>query len=221
MGWEEEFALGLAAGAVATYAVLVTLRWVLARREAPRAGALPASVFGYGSEGSPPPSREGRPGTVSSPGADLWPGLPAPALTPNGPAASDHTLPVEALPTPSQVRLSGRIVLHLFFLGRIGPDDVGLPGGTQQGIGDALRAEQSAVSKVLRRLVAAEVLVVSRRHVRGRERRLNVYTLTRRGELLAHELRARMPPPTDGPPRVRVVHREGPAPPREPTPSAK
>jgi DNA-binding MarR family transcriptional regulator len=115
--------------------------------------------------------------------------LPAAApLTPHpGPYAPAS--PKTAV-TREQVALSQRILVHLFRLGRIGPDEVGLPTATQRGIGEALHAEQSAVSKALSRLVAAEVVVVRRRHVRGGDRRVNVYTLTRRGELVVHELRA-------------------------------
>lgn len=93
--------------------------------------------------------------------------------------------------TPERVGLSKRVVEHLFQQGRLGPDDVGSPTATQRGMQLALGANQSALSKVLRRLEVAGVVEVTKRHVTGGERRLKVYGLTRRGELLAHDLRRR------------------------------
>jgi hypothetical protein len=103
--------------------------------------------------------------------------------------------PTGALPDPPTVRLSRRIVVHLAAVGRLDPDGVASLGATQRGIGDALAADQSAVSKVLRRLEAAGVVEVTRAHVRGLDRRVNVYGLTRRGMAIAREVRIRTAPP--------------------------
>jgi len=91
--------------------------------------------------------------------------------------------------------------VHLFVFRGMGPDDLARPETTQLGISAMLRADQRAVSKVLRRLVAAGVVLEERRHVRGGARRVKVYTLTHRGEVLAVDLRRRVPSlRTMGPP---------------------
>ena len=87
--------------------------------------------------------------------------------------------------------MSERILLVLAREGRLGDDTLVRPVRTQAGLVDALASNQSAVSKVLRRLVAAELLTEERRHVAGRNQRLKVYALTRRGEQLARELARR------------------------------
>ena len=51
-----------------------------------------------------------------------------------------------------------------------------------------LSATQGAVSKVLRRLTAADVVRPQRRHVPGRSRRVKVYLLTFRGDELVREI---------------------------------
>ena len=199
MGWVEDFAIGAAAGAVVVYLLLSGLRWARDRTAGSAdGGRVPDALFapdpigpvgdGHVLRGEPDP----RPGTV-------WPGLPYPSGIPGARPEvgrpSDGPRPASASET---ITLSRRIVVHLFGLGRAGVDAPGRPEATQQGICAALSAEQSAVSKVLRRLVAAEVVEVARRHVRGRDRRVYVYALTRRGELLAHELRSRALAPGGG-----------------------
>lgn len=91
-----------------------------------------------------------------------------------------------------QVQLALRLIVHLSGVSPPGDDGLGRPDSTQQGIADALGVTQGAVSKVLRRLRAVEVLRTERRHVPGRTYRVRVYLLTRRGELLAGEIRARL-----------------------------
>jgi len=87
--------------------------------------------------------------------------------------------------------MSERIVLALAREGRLGEDSPVRTARTQAGLAEALGSNQSAVSKVLRRLVVAELLTEERRHVQGRNQRLKVYALTRRGEQLARDLARR------------------------------
>lgn len=94
-------------------------------------------------------------------------------------------------PGDERVRLALRVVV---FLDRLGPPNDGgaaAPESTQQGIAVALSATQGAVSKVLDRLVAASIVVQDRRHVRGRDRRVRVYYLSRAGVGLAREVEQR------------------------------
>ena len=93
--------------------------------------------------------------------------------------------------SPDVIRLSERIVLVLAREGRLGEDTLARATRTQAGLSGALESNQSAVAKVLRRLVAAGLLTEERRHVQGRNQRLKVYALTRRGEQLARELARR------------------------------
>jgi DNA-binding MarR family transcriptional regulator len=95
------------------------------------------------------------------------------------------------LVSTDQIRLSESIVIALAREGRLGDDSPVRSARTQAGLASALSSNQSAVSKVLRRLVAAELLTEQRRHVQGRSQRLKVYALTRRGELLAREVARR------------------------------
>ncbi len=120
-----------------------------------------------------------------------------------GPSSPERSPPTErprgptppggspAGPTPEHVRLAIRLVLHLEAVGPPPRDGEAPTALTQAGIGAALAATQGAVSKVLRQLVAAEVVRRERLHAARMVRRVRVYSLTRRGELLAGELRAR------------------------------
>jgi Transcriptional regulator PadR-like family len=99
-------------------------------------------------------------------------------------------------PREGEIRLSLRIVVHLSGVRPVGDDGVGPLEATQEGMSVALAVTQGAVSKILRRLVAAEVVRPERRHDRGQNRRVKVYALTHRGESLAREIRQRfgLPP---------------------------
>lgn len=110
----------------------------------------------------------------------------APAAAPTAPAAG---APAAKPPTTEALRISQRVVLHLGVQGVLGPHDVASLGFTQPGISKALGIRQNALTNVLRRLVAAGVIVEDVRHVQGQPRRLKVYQLTPRGEALARELR--------------------------------
>ncbi len=124
-----------------------------------------------------------------------------PATAVVGPGVAPKSEPVpgpdggsDASATPvssEQVHLSERILVLLAREGRLTDESTARPIRTQGGLVEALGSNQSAVSKILRRLVAAELLTEERRHVRGRDRRLKVYALTRRGELLAREVARR------------------------------
>jgi DNA-binding MarR family transcriptional regulator len=199
-----DFALGLALGALVMFGVRALLRRILSARAvraeeitippsllAPIPTVVPAGPHPEAGPGGVPPAPRADPEVVG----------PV-VVVPPAPVGSDPYPIAYAPPRDEEVHLSQRIVVHLFLLGRADPDDVGHPGSTQRGIGTALHADQSAVSKALRRLAAAGVVEVGRRHVRGGERRVNVYSLTRRGELLAREIRAHMPRPAPGAPRA-------------------
>ncbi len=82
-------------------------------------------------------------------------------------------------------------MLHLYSLGRIGPDEVADVGFTQKGIARATGLRQSSLTNVLARLRATGALEVDRRHVSGEPRRINVYRLTALGEAVARDLRKR------------------------------
>ena len=91
-------------------------------------------------------------------------------------------------PNDERVQLALRVVV---FLGRLGPPNNGGTArweSTQRGLAQQLSVTQGAVSKVLARLVAAEVVQRERRHVHGAPRRVKVYFLTRQGEVLAREI---------------------------------
>jgi DNA-binding MarR family transcriptional regulator len=215
MVWVEEFSFGIVVGAAAAYGAWTAVRYLRSRgdvRSDPL--AIPAGATGSYVADIPDSASAG---FASDEGVRAGgPGRERPLLSgvANGPIA-DGGRSLPAAPHPSvgeDVRLSKRIVLHLFLLGRIGPDDVGHPGATQRGIGTVLQAEQSAVSKVLNRLAAAGVVEVGRRHVRGQDRRVNVYTLTRQGEALARDIRSRLSPGAGEVPRHLPSHRAVPAP---------
>jgi len=125
---------------------------------------------------------------------------PPPSAVPSGPMSASAprerapTAPRPRAPAPGDaLKLSQRIVLHLASQGNPGPYEVAPPGATQAGMIAALGVRQNALTNVLRRLEDGGVLAVEVRHVRGQPRRLKVYQLTPRGELLARELRHRPP----------------------------
>jgi DNA-binding MarR family transcriptional regulator len=91
----------------------------------------------------------------------------------------------------ASVRLSERVIDHLRRQPRTGPYDIAPAGMSQAGMVEALGASQSAVAKVVRRLVASGVLLESREHVQGAPTRLKVYRLTPLGEALARDIRQR------------------------------
>ena len=123
---------------------------------------------------------------------------------------SEAVAPPQVAPR-AEARLSERVLVQLAREGRLDPDAPVRPGRTQAGLAEAVESNRNAVSKVLRRLVAAGVVSEERRHVSGLSQRVKVYDLTRRGELLAREvarrrnqslLPVRTPTPVDGRPET-------------------
>jgi DNA-binding PadR family transcriptional regulator len=133
--------------------------------------------------------------TAPAPRAGVEP-LAAP-LSPGATVERADPAPATAASAEEGLGLARRIILHLAGLGRLGYDEVARVGFTQQDMASALSARQGSLVRVLRRLEAAEVLTVDRRHVSGVPRRLKVYRPTSLGESIARDLRH----PTDGAPR--------------------
>jgi CRP-like cAMP-binding protein len=119
-------------------------------------------------------------------GVPTWTPPPSVAIGPPGPRTD-------------QVRLSLRIVIHLDRVGPPNEDGAARPESTQQGMAETLQTTQGAVSKVLRRLVAVDVVRQQRHHVRGVDRRVRVYFLSPRGAELAQAIRQRFGLPSARP----------------------
>ena len=110
------------------------------------------------------------------------------------PAAGPVGRPPKGL--SDQVRLALRLVVQLDFLGEPGPDRDARSETTQEGLAESLRVTQGAVSKVLARLLAVEVVLCERRHVRGRPRRVRIYFLSAQGRVLARQIEQRFDVPS-------------------------
>jgi hypothetical protein len=187
-----DFAVGLAAGlgvAAGLYAVL----WWLGRRQRARAES---------SMGAPIE----RPELAAEPGSPM--AVEALPAAPRSEAAvpkiekevADPSGTIEVTPNPSArpratpsgtLRLSQRVILHVYAQGAWPPGEVAPGGLCQAGMVEALGIPQTGLAAVLRRLEAAGVLLGERAHVRGHDRRLKVYRLSSRGMDLAQELRRR------------------------------
>lgn len=164
------FILGAVAGAGGAGAIWLTARWV-ARRTRASAQSVASSA-----EAEPP---------LALPG-------PAPVVLVREPATTERIVdPPPPGPVADLLRLSERVVIQLARLGRLEPDAPAQRERTQQGLAEATSSNQSAVSKVLRRLVAAEVISEDRRHIVDSSQRMKAYALTRKGELLAREVARR------------------------------
>jgi PKD repeat protein len=88
-----------------------------------------------------------------------------------------------------RIPLSQRIILYLIGQPQLGPDDTATVAFTQAGMTDALGVQQGPLSNVLRRLTYSGILKGELGHVQGSSRRLNVYRLTPKGEIVAVKLR--------------------------------
>jgi DNA-binding MarR family transcriptional regulator len=172
-----DLAVGIAVGGAAGLAVRIL--WERYRR--PR-GSL--------STRPPPP----RPTPAVEPTPQVAPG-PEPAPVSPSRASPVRTADGSAIRADAvSLRISQRIVLHVYAQGRIARDDVAPSGLCQAGMSEALDEPQTHLAKPLARLVAGGVLLVDRRHVSGKSRRLLVYTLTPLGEALARDLRRSLAP---------------------------
>jgi DNA-binding MarR family transcriptional regulator len=199
-----DFVEGLGSGLLVAGLVYLLL-WYGARRA--RSIELPLDAASQ----RPEPSPEDRPGPGSmvetgpstSPEGPahpppLAPPPPAPEPEPRGEPLTDsarrieRTNPVGGPAAPEgNIRLSQRVILHLYAQGDLPAGAVAPPGFCQAGIGEALGISQGGLAAVLRRLEAAGIFTTERGHVQGRDRRLKIYRLSARGLEVARELRAR------------------------------
>ncbi len=143
---------------------------------------------------SPPP-----PGSLLE--KDVLPVPTAPAGASPKRDTDPHPSPTGA-PAVSDLRLSERVVLHLDRFDHTQGQEVASFMLCQQGIVEKLGVRQSALTKVLQRLVAAGAVAESTEHVQGQARRLKVYRLTTLGHLLAKDLRSRGRATTTPPPQA-------------------
>jgi DNA-binding MarR family transcriptional regulator len=195
-----EFTLGMASGLAVAGALYLGLWWWARRTSADVSP--PEGALGFNRRARGEPERlepRSTPATVS---AELHP-APAPspgsllptdrATAPGGsrPARRAAAPPASGAPTEA-VRLSQRVILHVYAQGDLPFGAVAPFGLCQAGIGEALGVTQGGLAAVLRRLQAAGILTAERGHVRGRDRRLKIYRLSTRGVALARELRARV-----------------------------
>jgi len=125
-----------------------------------------------------PASADGAAAVPSTSGMPAW----------EPPASVASGLPAER---GARVRLSLRLVVHLSGLGPPADDGAARQESTQEGLSRALGVTQGAVSRVLARLVAVDIVCRERRRVRGVNRRVRAYFLTRQGDALAREIRDR------------------------------
>ena len=124
-----------------------------------------------------------------------------PATAPTHPPAWEPLVTGPAAgpdPLEERVRLALRVVVHLHRFTLPSDGGVAPPELTQEGVALTLSVTQGAVSKVLRRLVAADAVGHERRHVPRRNRRVRVYYLLPRGQLLAREIEERFGVMTGG-----------------------
>jgi PKD repeat protein len=201
-GWlggslSEETAL---AAIAATALVVGVLLFFVGRRTASRAaprnafesGTAPPSPHPFPPADAPTPAAapSGSPGpTGDSPKMET---APEPGVL--GPPTGGRASATDSAEAGGRVQLTQRVILHIGGQGRIGPEDVGLATLTQSGMAAALGVGQNSLTNVLRRLVAAGVLVQDVRHVSGQPRRLRVYRFSSRGEAVYRDVRRRVPP---------------------------
>jgi len=134
---------------------------------------------------SPPASPLGRTGRGDPSSLEVR-AAPEPTWTP--PASVPTGVP-DSL--EERVRLALRVVVLLDRWGPPGDNGSARWEATQQGLAESLSVTQGALSKVLSRLTAADVVTSDPRHVRGMARRVRVYSLTRDGEAMARDIRER------------------------------
>ena len=180
--------LSFAVGIAAAFAV----QWGLRRRSTHQQRELDRAERTLDGTSPAPSGDEGRPNASLSPrvaGPTLGGTRREPPDAVGGPGTSRPPALAVARPTVEGLRVSQRIVLHLARQGALHDNDVATVGYTQAGMANALGVRQNALTNVLTRLMAAQILRVELRHVSGQPRRLKVYSLTNRGEALARDLR--------------------------------
>lgn len=194
-------AIALGAG-LTILGVSVVWVWQARRRSTPGPAAPTAPI---GEATAPPSLSSGTAGAVRELAANLSSPLPTIGLpsaeAPNAPAPRGWAAPAPSpmdYPSGSETATGGRqlasqLLRHLEGLPRPAPGELPSRDWTQAGLAEALGVGQSAVSKVLRRLGLAGVVVSETGHVRGSARRVRVYRLTPRGEQLARALRGPEP----------------------------
>ncbi len=175
-------ALGFVAGAVVTILLMSWLSW---KRE---------RALGGGKNPSPP-RMEMDIGKPSLPDGDVEPGPPAP-----DPGKKD-LIPTAGGEPPSvvtgangatrPVTLSQRVLVHLASQGVLGYNDIAPRSFTQAGIAGGIGVRQNVLTTVLKRMEGNGLLTSEVSHVKGEFRRLKVYRLTPKGEILAREYRGK------------------------------
>jgi DNA-binding MarR family transcriptional regulator len=200
-----EFVSGLACGlAVAAAAYAAFWFWTRRIRSSER---LPVGVLAGHASGGPvraqaaPAAGSGEapvaaePRTPSAPGeppSDPAPPVPSECSPDSTPIGIDGPMTPPRPSAPGEaVRLSQRVILHVYAQGDLPPGAVAPPGLCQAGIGEALGISQGGLAAVLRRLEAAGLFTTERGHVQGRDRRLKIYRLSARGLEVAKDLRTR------------------------------
>lgn len=145
----------------------------VARRRAAQVEAPPGALAEPPSSPEVPSSSE----LTAATGATEWASTTGAAVNAGPSAALDDSR-----------RLSERILIHLFWYGRPGPDGIARAEATQQGMARALNTGQNTISKALSRLRDAGAVKVELQHVPGAPRRVKTYSLTPRGEAVARSL---------------------------------
>jgi DNA-binding MarR family transcriptional regulator len=103
------------------------------------------------------------------------------------------TVGLESNSKDQRTYLTIRVLCHLARFGRPHDNGLGRVEATQRGMANCLSTSQGAISWILTRLVAAQAVQSQVNHVHGVDRRVRVYSLTRRGELLSQEIESKAP----------------------------
>ncbi|MCI4356171.1 MAG: hypothetical protein L3K18_03365 [Thermoplasmata archaeon] len=190
------FWVGLATGLAASAVGGLALWWVVRKRL--RGSDLPLPEID-------PPSVPGTEGPLSPSALPLGDRSTVAAVRPEIAAPPESPRPdvVVRLLWEDGLRTSERLLIHVARQGVLGPEEVAPRPLCQAGMIEALGVSQGALTGVLRRLVAGQVLRESREHVRGIDRRVKVYRLTPAGERLVRQIRSRRPTLAPSGPPVR------------------
>ncbi len=145
-----------------------------------------------------PPAKEGSESSAESQATDPGSAASATAATRAAPTeglgpAIPPTAASAGAPdvTAGGVPQSNRILVHLLSLGPLLEGQVAPVARTQEGLATVLGRPQSSFARVLQRLEEAGLVRHELRHVQGKARRMQVYSLTDRGIEYARDLRRR------------------------------